>query len=132
MIPIPLGDVDRRPVRFPVVTALIVVVNVLVFLVELAQGPSFIRRWSVLPSEIMSGRHLITILTAMFMHAGFLHILGNMIFLWAFGPEMEDSMGPGRYAVFYLMGGTVAFLAQCAMSLTPASRALARAAQSRR
>ena len=59
-------------------------------------------RWSVVPADIVAGRHLITILTALFMHASWSHIVGNMIFLWAFGPEIEDAMNPGRYAAFYL------------------------------
>ena len=58
----------------------------------------------------------ITILTAMFMHGSWSHILGNMVFLWAFGPEIEDSMNPLRYLAFYLPGGLVAMLAQVAVS----------------
>jgi membrane associated rhomboid family serine protease len=54
----------------------------------------------------------------MFMHGSWLHIIGNMIFLWAFGPEMEDVMGPLRYAVFYLVGGSVSMLAQVAADPT--------------
>jgi membrane associated rhomboid family serine protease len=59
---------------------------------------------------------VVTIFTAMFMHGGWLHIIGNMVFLWAFGPQMEDTMGHGRYVVFYLVGGVVAMLAQVAGS----------------
>jgi len=51
-----------------------------------------------------SGHHWITLVTAMFMHASWSHIIGNMVFLWAFGPEIEDAMGPRRYVVFYLVG----------------------------
>ncbi len=109
---IPLSDATRRPVRFPAVTALIVAVNVLVFLLELAYGDAFVLRWSAIPTQIMSGHGWITILTAMFMHGSWSHIIGNMIFLWAFGPEMEDTMGRGRYLIFYLAGGLVAMLAQ--------------------
>jgi membrane associated rhomboid family serine protease len=78
---IPSGDADRRPLRFPLVTALIIGVNVLVFLLELIGGDVFISRWSLVPADIMAGRSWITILTAMFMHAGWVHILGNMVFL---------------------------------------------------
>jgi membrane associated rhomboid family serine protease len=66
----------------------------------------------VIPARIEHGHDLITIVTAMFMHAGWLHILGNMVFLWAFGPAIEDAMGRFRYLVFYLMGGAVAMMAQ--------------------
>ena len=60
----------------------------------------------------MAGHDWITILTAMFMHASWLHILGNMVFLWTFGPQIEDAMGPFKYLTFYLLGGLVAMMAQ--------------------
>src|SRR5579864_905848 len=98
----------------PVVTASIILVNVLVFLLELTRGDAFVMEWSAIPAQIVSGHHWLTILTAMFMHGSWSHIIGNMIFLWAFGPEIEDAMGRGRYLVFYLLGGLVAMLAQIA------------------
>ncbi len=112
---IPLGDASRRPVNIPVVTGVIILVNVLVFVLELMRGDAFVTQWSAIPAQITSGHHLITILTAMFMHGSWSHIIGNMIFLWAFGPEIEDAMGRGRYLVFYLVGGLVAMLAQIAV-----------------
>jgi rhomboid family protein len=111
---IPLSDASRRPLRTPVCTALIIVVNVIVFLLELARGDAFVTQWSLVPAQITSGHQWITILTAMFMHGSWSHIIGNMVFLWAFGPEIEDAMGRGRYLVFYLLGGLVAMLAQVA------------------
>ncbi len=109
---IPLTDASRRPVHFPIVTICIIVVNFFVFLLELTGGDAFVLKWSVIPANIMAGHHWITILTAMFLHGGWLHIIGNMVFLWAFGPEIEDAMNPFRYLVFYLLGGVVAMLAQ--------------------
>jgi len=111
---IPLSDASRRPLRMPVVTGAIVVINVVVFLLELTRGDAFVTQWSAIPAQIVSGHGWITILTAMFMHGSWSHIIGNMIFLWAFGPEIEDAMGRGRYLLFYLMGGLVAMLAQIA------------------
>jgi len=113
---IPLGDASRRPVRIPVITILIILTNVFVFIRELQGGDAFVMQWSAIPDQIVSGHRFITILTAMFMHASWSHIIGNMIFLWAFGPEIEDSMGRWRYLVFYLVGGMVAMLAQVAAS----------------
>jgi len=112
---VPLGDVSRRPARVPVVTAGIIVVNVVVFVLELMRGDAFVTQWAAIPSQIVSGHNWITILTAMFMHGSWSHIIGNMIFLWAFAPEIEDVMGRGRYLVFYLIGGLVAMLAQIAV-----------------
>ncbi len=109
---IPLNDASRRPMRVPIATILIIGLNALVFMMELAGGDNFILRWSLVPADILAGKHLETILTSMFMHEGWEHIIGNMVFLWAFGPEIEDVMGAGRYLVFYLLGGLAATFAQ--------------------
>jgi len=113
---IPLSDASRRTRSFPVATLLIIVVNALVFVRELAAGNAFVARWAAIPATIFTGHGLVTIFTAMFMHGSWMHIIGNMVFLWAFGPQMEDAMGRGRYVVFYLVGGVVAMLAQVAGS----------------
>ncbi len=115
---IPLSDASRRPNRIPVVTASIITVNVIVFLLELTGGDAFVTTWSLHPADIVAGRHLITILTSMFMHGSWSHILGNMVFLWAFGPEIEDLMGRRGYLVFYLLGGLAATAAQVAAGPT--------------
>jgi membrane associated rhomboid family serine protease len=112
---VPLTDASRRPARMPVVTVFIILVNAFVFVLEVMNGETFVNQWSVIPAQITSGHHWITILTAMFMHGSWSHIIGNMIFLWAFAPEIEDAMGRGRYLVFYLLGGLVAMLAQVAV-----------------
>ncbi len=109
---LPLEDESRRPSRFPIATAAIIAVNAVVFILELMGGDQFVDRWSAIPAQIMAGHRLETLLTAMFMHGSWSHIIGNMIFLWAFGPEIEDAMNPRRYVVFYLIGGIVSMLAQ--------------------
>ena len=116
---IPLGDVSRRPVHFPGVTLAIIIANAFVFFLELAGGEQFVTQWSLVPADITAGHHWITVVTAMFLHGSWSHILGNMLFLWVFGPEIEDAMNPGRYLTFYLVGGVAAMLAQVAVS--PAS-----------
>ena len=113
---IPLGDASRRPRSIPFMTILIIVANAFGFLLELSGGEAFVTRWSVVPANIVAGHHWITVLTAMFLHGSWLHIIGNMVFLWAFGPEIEDAMNPLRYLGFYLLGGIVAMLAQVAAS----------------
>ena len=117
---VPLSDASRRPLHFPIVTVLIIIANFVVFWNELQGGNAFVLTWAAVPAHIMAGRDWITILTAMFMHASWLHILGNMVFLWAFGPQIEDAMGPFKYLTFYLLGGLVAMLAQIAAN--PSSR----------
>jgi membrane associated rhomboid family serine protease len=111
----PLGDESRRPSRFPIVTAFIIALNVLAFILELMGGDAFVAQWSVVPADVVAGRHVITVLTALFMHASWSHILGNMVFFWAFGPEIEDTMNPWRYAAFYMIGGVASTLAQVAV-----------------
>jgi membrane associated rhomboid family serine protease len=112
---IPLSDSSRRPRHFPIVTVGIIAANAIVFVLELTHGDAFVTKWSAIPAQITSGHGLITILTAMFMHGGWSHIIGNMVFFWAFGPEIEDAMNPIRYLIFYLLGGLVAMGAQIAM-----------------
>jgi len=94
----------------------IIVANFIVFFMEIMGGDAFVMRWATVPAHITAGHDYITILTGMFMHGGWSHILGNMIFLWAFGPEIEDTMGRGRYLVFYLLGGLAATAAQVAVN----------------
>src|SRR3974390_286082 len=113
---IPLGDASRRPRSIPFMTILLIVANAFGFLLELSGGEAFVTRWSVIPADIVAGHHWITVLTAMFLHGSWSHIIGNMIFLWAFGPEIEDAMNPLKYLGFYLVGGIVAMLAQVAAS----------------
>jgi len=113
---IPLGDASRHPARIPIVTVLIILANAFVFGLELTGGEAFVNRWSMVPAQIVSGHGWITILTAMFMHGSWSHIIGNMVFLWAFSPEIEDAMGPGRYLSFYFLGGVAASLAQTAVA----------------
>ena len=116
---IPLGDADRRPGPPPTVTAFLVAANIIVFLLELAGGEPLILRWSVVPARLAAGQGLITPLSAMFLHGSWMHIAGNMIFLWPFGRGVEQTMGKARYLGFYLSGGLVAFIAQVAID--PAS-----------
>jgi len=113
---IPLTDATRRPVNFPVVTVAIIVANFIVFFMELAGGDPFVMKWSAIPANITSGHNYITLFTAMFLHGSWSHILGNMVFFWAFGPEIEDAMGSVKYLIFYIIGGLVAMGAQVAIS----------------
>src|SRR6516164_7703722 len=113
---LPLGDASRRPAHVPVVTAGLIALNAAVFVLEIGGGEPFIREWALVPAEITAGQGWVTVFTAMFLHAGWEHIIGNMVFLWAFGPPIEDVMGRLRYLIFYLLGGVVATAAQVAAS----------------
>jgi membrane associated rhomboid family serine protease len=114
----PIGDDNssRRPL--PVVTYALIALNVLVFFIELNQGESFIRQWAVVPRQLVAdpSAEIPTIFTAMFMHAGWMHLLGNMLFLWIFGDNVEDHLGRAKFLIFYLVCGIAAALAQVAVS----------------
>jgi membrane associated rhomboid family serine protease len=108
----PLGDASRRLRHIPIITITLILINFVVFALELIHGNAFIIRYAMVPAQITSGNAWITVLTAMFMHAGWAHILGNMLFFWVFGPEIEDVMGPFRFLIFYLLSGLIATAAQ--------------------
>jgi membrane associated rhomboid family serine protease len=115
----PERDESRPLTRFPVVLVLIITANIVVFLMELAMGDSFILRYSMKPAEIVRGEHLETLFTSMFMHANFLHIFGNMLYLWVFGDELEANyLGPIRFGLFYLVCGLAAGALQIAVNPT--------------
>lgn len=109
---IPLGDSSRRPINFPIMALTIISVNAFVFILELFEGEAFIFRWAVVPADVMTPHGFITIFTSMFLHFGWVHLLGNMLFFWMFAPQIEDVMGPISFLFFYLLGGIVATLIQ--------------------
>jgi membrane associated rhomboid family serine protease len=90
--------------------------NVVAFLWEVGSDDAAILRWTVVPADLVHGRGWLTPITAMFLHGGFMHIAGNMVFLSAFAPAVEDTMGRGRFLLFYLLGGLAATAAQVAVS----------------
>ena len=96
----PIGDDDSQRRTLPVVTYARIALNVLFFLVELSGGDQFIKQWAFIPARFSAApaSAAITILTSMFMHGGWMHIIGNMLYLWIFGDNVEDRMGHGRSA----------------------------------
>ncbi len=114
----PIGDDDSARRTTPVVTYVLIAVNVLFFFVELSGGDPFIEHWSVVPRRLLAnpGSDFPTIFTSMFMHAGWLHLGGNMLYLWIFGDNVEDSFGHLKFLIFYLLCGIAATLAQLAFS----------------
>jgi membrane associated rhomboid family serine protease len=107
---IPLRDIIPSRTT-PVVTVALITINVLVFLYELSLGravDAFTLYWGLVPAAFS----WVTVFTSMFLHGGFLHVAGNMLYLWIFGDNVEDRMGHGRFLVFYLLCGVAAALAQ--------------------
>jgi membrane associated rhomboid family serine protease len=110
---IPLRD-NVHAHHYPLVNVALIWVNVAVFLYEFSLGPhleEFFSLYAVVPRQILTGTSpegLLPLLTSMFLHGGFLHLAGNMLFLWIFGDNVEDKLGHLRYLFFYLFCGLAA------------------------
>lgn len=116
---IPIKDINPTE-RFAVVTALFIFVNIAVFIYALLLGPgareAFVASFALIPKRLFSqaaaARGTLpvgaTLFTSMFLHGGFLHIAGNMLYLWIFGNNIEDSMGRIRFILFYFLCGVIA------------------------
>ena len=125
---IPLKDLTSRR-SFPTVTLVLIAVNVVVFLHQLslspAAGEAFVRAYGLVPYKIslaLAGRRYTVaeafspLFTCMFLHGGFLHLIGNMWFLWVFGANVEDRLGSLPYLLFYLAAGVGSSIAQTLFS----------------
>ncbi len=116
---LPIGDDNSQRRLFPFVTYMLVAANVLVFLLELVGGEQFIYAWSVIPVRFLSNPvgGFITLFTSMFLHAGWIHLGGNMLYLLIFGDNVEDRFGHFKFLVFYVLCGLAAALAQFIVSM---------------
>src|SRR5262245_55053439 len=126
---IPIGDINPTR-RVPIVNYLLIAANIALFIYELSLGTrldGFIERWGVRSTEVVALlggdlRLLVPVLLrslmSMFLHGGWLHIAGNMLFLWVFGDNIEDNFGSLAYLIFYLLCGFGAVLAQALMTPT--------------
>ncbi len=110
----PVGDDDSQRRTTPVVTFVLIGLNVLFFLVELSGGDRFIEQWAFIPARFSQqpAEGAVTIFTAMFMHGSWFHLIGNMVFLWIFGDNVEDRFGHINFLIFYLLAGIAATFAQ--------------------
>ena len=133
----PIGDDNTDRTTVPIVNYILIAINVLVFvfLQGLGTNEQFTYAYSTVPEEIRSGEDIarpvpievgdqqavinlqrtpgsvyLTLITSMFMHGGFMHLFGNMLFLWIFGDNLEHALGRGRYLGFYLLTGLIASL----------------------
>src|SRR5688572_18296703 len=116
---LPIGDDNTSRRTVPVVTFALIALNVLLFFVELSGGEPFIEKWAFVPSRFLANPagDILTLFTSMFMHAGLVHLGGNMLYLWIFGDNVEDRFGPVKFLVFYLVCGLAATFSQLAVSM---------------
>jgi membrane associated rhomboid family serine protease len=105
---------DKNPTkRFPIVTVILIALNILMYIYEISLGidlENFLFQYSIIPSNIIhiiSSNLLsfITFITSMFLHSGWIHLIGNMVFLWVFGDNVEDKFGRFRFLLFYIICG---------------------------
>lgn len=116
---LPIGDDDTSRRTVPLVTYVLIALNVLFFFVEMNGGDAFIRKWAFVPHRFLASPFgdFPTLFTSMFMHAGWAHLGGNMLYLWIFGDNVEDRFGHLTFIIFYLCCGLAATFAQLAFSL---------------
>jgi membrane associated rhomboid family serine protease len=114
----PIGDDDSGQKAVPLVTYVLIAMNVLFFFVELSGGEGFIEKWAFVPSRFLANpiADIPSLFTSMFMHAGWMHLGGNMLYLWIFGDNVEDRFGRVKFSIFYLICGLAATFAQLAFS----------------
>ncbi|MEE8449679.1 MAG: rhomboid family intramembrane serine protease [Thermodesulfobacteriota bacterium] len=125
---IPIKD-DQPTTTFPIVTIGIIALSFVVYIYQLSLGPyerEFIHRWGTIPYEFTHFQDIgpeaplsipFTIFSAMFMHGSILHLLGNMLYLWIFGDNLEDYLGRLRFILFYIAAGIAAALAQIILNV---------------
>lgn len=134
---LPIGDDNTGRRRTPYVVYTLVAINIVVFIYQLVAGETFTVAYAAVPYEITTGEDLrapillrgvgeilhapgpvpiyLTLISSMFMHGGFMHIIGNMLYLWVFGDNIEDNFGHGKFLFFYLLCGLLATFAQIMM-----------------
>ncbi len=114
----PIGDDNTLRHSTPIVTYALIAINVAVFLLELQNGEEFVREWAFIPVGFRENpaANIDNIFTAMFMHGGWMHLFGNMLYLWIFGDNVEDRFGKIPFIMFYLVSGVAATMAQYAVS----------------
>lgn len=124
----PIGDDNRDRKTFPFVNYILIAINIFVYVYyqRLGQNDNFTLAFSTIPAEVLTGKDIttksglgitpqpvqLTLITSMFMHGGLAHLLGNMMYLWIFGDNVEDALGHVKYLLFYLLCGLLASLSQ--------------------
>ncbi len=116
----PIGDVNLQKGVKPIFTYIIIAINVLVFIWQFSMGAqeqnNFVFEYGSIPNEILNGKDLFTLVTCIFLHGGWMHLIGNMLFLWVFGDNIEATLGYAKFLLFYIGGGVFASIAHCVLS----------------
>jgi len=104
----PIGDTNIKGGCKPLFSYGFIGINILVFLLQISVEGHLVCQYATVPQDIAEGQDLYTLLTSMFMHGGWMHLIGNMLFLWVFADNLEAVFGHFNFVVFYLLGGIAA------------------------
>jgi membrane associated rhomboid family serine protease len=117
----PIGDDQIQGGSKPFVSYSFIAINVLIFLFQFSLqdnlGSNFVLTWGAIPQEISRGVDLQTLVSSIFLHGGWMHLVGNMLFLWVFGDNIEAVIGSVRFFIFYMLGGILAGLTQVCLDM---------------
>ncbi len=104
----PIGDTNVKGGYKPLFSYTFIFLNIAFFLVQVSTEGFLVCELATIPNEVISGRRMYTLITGMFMHGGWMHLIGNMLFLWVFADNIEATVGNVRFLVFYILGGLFA------------------------
>lgn len=113
----PIGDDQVKGGYFPLFSYAFIALNIGLFLLQLQFPDNLVCSWGAIPGELLAGEDLITLFSSMFLHGGWWHLLGNMLFLWVFADNIEATVGNLRFVLFYLLGGLTAVAAHIYFNL---------------
>ena len=117
----PIGDENVQGGSFPMISYSFIGLNIIVFLIEASLDQTtlenFILTFGAIPSEITRFQDIFTLFTSMFLHGGWMHLIGNMLFLWIFADNIEATIGSFKFTIFYILGGIIAALAHIVLNV---------------
>ena len=119
----PIGDTNVKGGYKPFFSYSLIVINVLIFLVQLSTAGNLVCEFATIPQEVSEGRRLFTLFTSMFLHGGWMHLIGNMMFLWIFADNIEAIIGNRNFIIFYILGGLFSSVAHIMIELYTGSGA---------
>ena len=114
----PIGDTNVRGGAKPMFTYSFIVINIVIFLLQTTTPGNLVCEFATIPGDVVQGRGLHTLVTSMFLHGGWMHLIGNMLFLWVFADNIEAIVGNKRFLIFYMLGGLAASAAHIFIELT--------------
>ncbi|MEM9820872.1 MAG: rhomboid family intramembrane serine protease [Bacteroidota bacterium] len=114
----PIGDDQVEGGHFPLFSYAFIGINVLAFLYQLSFPDALVCQYGSIPNNILAGKDYLTLFTSMFMHGGWMHLIGNMLFLWVFADNIEATVGSVPFLVFYFLGGIAASAAHIYFSVS--------------